>query len=188
MDHTIPSPHCKMNMLWNTDILDTCIVFRSWHIRTPTHFVLSLLAIVLLGVLFEYLRVLKGRLDVWLAEGLKEGGGGGGRGRDRSNSRAGTGRGSTSPNEGGSSSEELGLTPIPPTYRALRAAVYGSTVFLSFFLMLVFMTYNAYFIFATVFGATLGHYLFGSTINVDAILGGEGEGGSGGGDRGMACH
>ena len=33
-------------------------------------------------------------------------------------------------------------TPVPPITRALRAALYGATVFLSFFLMLIFMTYN----------------------------------------------
>ena len=33
-------------------------------------------------------------------------------------------------------------TPVPPVSRTLRAALYGATVFLSFFLMLVFMTYN----------------------------------------------
>lgn len=37
----------------------------------------------------------------------------------------------------------LGVSvPIPPISRAIRALLYGATVFLSFFLMLVFMTYN----------------------------------------------
>jgi len=46
--------------------------------------------------------------------------------------------------------------------------------------MLVFMTYNAYLILATVFGAALGHFMFSSTINIDAVLGEE--------SKGMACH
>lgn len=33
-------------------------------------------------------------------------------------------------------------TPVPLVSRAIRASLYGATVFLSFFLMLVFMTYN----------------------------------------------
>lgn len=37
---------------------------------------------------------------------------------------------------------ELSRYKVPAPARALRAALYGSTVFLSFFLMLVFMTYN----------------------------------------------
>ena len=39
---------------------------------------------------------------------------------------------------------KLGMdsTPVPTGNRLVRAVVYASTVFLSFFLMLVFMTYN----------------------------------------------
>lgn len=92
--------------------------------------------------------------------------------------------------------------PIPP--RALRAALYGATVFLSFFLMLVFMTYNvrscylmltipmliysgaalqAYLILAVVFGASLGHFVLNGYLDVEGVLLG------GGGDaKGMACH
>ena len=93
-------------------------------------------------------------------------------------------------------------TPVPPITRALRALLYGATVFLSFFLMLIFMTYNvrwpchfcvrlhllmepplqAYLIAAVVIGASLGHYIFGSTINVDAILADPT------GGKGLACH
>jgi len=76
----------------------------------------------------------------------------------------------------------LAGTQVPPITRALRAILYGATVFLSFFLMLIFMTYNAYLIAAVVIGASLGHYIFGSTINVDAILA-ESSGG-----KGLACH
>ena len=81
-----------------------------------------------------------------------------------------------------------------------RSFLYAVIVFISFFLMLVFMTYNvrcnahlkvgrvanaansfppryiqAYLILATVAGAGIGHYLFSE-------FGAEGE------DKGMACH
>ena len=94
--HNMPTsgggPRCSMNMLWsvslsgcisplltnpfflpnyrNTDIINTCVVFRSWHIHTHTQFVLSLLAIVLLGVFYEYLRVVQRGLDRRIALGL----------------------------------------------------------------------------------------------------------------------
>jgi len=73
-------------------------------------------------------------------------------------------------------------TPVPTISRVLRALIYGVTVFLSFFLMLIFMTYNAYLIGAVVVGASLGHYIFGSTINVNAILA------DSSGSKGLACH
>ncbi|KAJ3505369.1 hypothetical protein NLJ89_g7458 [Agrocybe chaxingu] len=174
---------CKMNMLWNTDIIDTCIVFRSWHIHSNAQFVGSFLAIVALGVLYEYLRVFQRKLDYHIAVSVQKG-----KGRDSSRDRS--GRNSPEGNY-----EEAGLlsgrrllstaltgTPVPAASRALRAIVYGTTVFLSFFLMLVFMTYNAYLIAAVVTGAALGHYIFGATINADAILADTT------GGKGMACH
>ena len=84
--------------------------------------------------------------------------------------------------------------------RLTRAALYGAQVFLSFFLMLVFMTYNvrllsslyslsysmfivqAYLIAATVLGAAIGHFIFSSHMDIDAVLSG------GAADKGMACH
>jgi len=188
-------PRCKMYMIWNTDIIDTCIVFRWWHVRTHTEFVLTLLAIVLLGVLYEYLRVFQRKIDSYIAQSLvATKGKGSARGRDRSNGpRGGSGRNSPHGFED-ANQEELGLLsgrnigvqpiglPVPPVSRALRALVYGVSVFLSFFLMLIFMTYNAYYILAVVVGATLGHYIFGSAMNVDAALRTEGI------DKGVACH
>ena len=63
-------PTCSMNMLWNTQIEDTCIVFRSWHISTKAGFVFSCAAVVALGVLYEYLRVAQRGLDRRIAATL----------------------------------------------------------------------------------------------------------------------
>ena len=49
--------------LRNTQIIDTCVVFKSWHIRSAAGFVLSLIAIVLLGVFYEWLRSYAKRFD-----------------------------------------------------------------------------------------------------------------------------
>lgn len=48
---------CSMNMIWNTQIEDTCVVFDWWHIRSTTGFVASFFVILALGVLYEWLRV-----------------------------------------------------------------------------------------------------------------------------------
>ena len=87
---------------------------------------------------------------------------------------------------------------MPPASRLLRAGLYGASVFVSFFLMLVFMTYNAshlnfllrpvlillqaYLILATVLGAAIGHYLYGGQMDPDVVLGG------GIASKGMCCH
>ncbi|KAK7005788.1 FAD-binding FR-type domain-containing protein [Favolaschia claudopus] len=171
---------CSMHMLWNTQIIDTCIVFQSWHVTSNAYFFGSCIAIMALGVFYEYLRAFSKSVDTRIALSLVANGKG-------KHATSGTRSGRSSPDE------DAGLlsgrrvfkiattgTPVPFMLRVLRAALYGATVFLSFFLMLVFMTYNAYLIFATVFGAALGHFIFGSTINIDAILGEE--------SKGMACH
>jgi solute carrier family 31 (copper transporter), member 1 len=77
---------------------------------------------------------------------------------------------------------------VPFYPRILRAVIYGVQVFISFFLMLVFMTYNvrlsystfpnvadllqAYLIFAVVLGAGIGHFVFGAAMEVEAVLAG----------------
>lgn len=63
-------PQCSMNMLWNTQIEDTCIVFRSWHVSSTAAFVLSCAAVVGLGVLYEWLRAAQRTLDRRIAATL----------------------------------------------------------------------------------------------------------------------
>lgn len=44
---------------------------------------------------------------------------------------------------------------------ALRSFIYATLVAISFWLMLVFMTYNGYLMIATITGAGFGHFVFG---------------------------
>ncbi|TCD68277.1 hypothetical protein EIP91_011243 [Steccherinum ochraceum] len=182
--HHMPMPRCTMNMLWNTQIEDTCIVFESWHISTKTGFVFSCIAIVFLGIFYEWLREAQKNLDRRIAARLRA---------------QGKGKGHvavvSAVDADGDVLEEEDLltgvpawkgavqTSVPVASRVFRATLYGATVFLSFFLMLVFMTYNAYLILATVLGAAIGHYIFTPTMDVDAVL----AGGSAAG-KSMACH
>ncbi|KAK6433640.1 copper transpport protein [Oleoguttula sp. CCFEE 5521] len=49
------------------------------------------------------------------------------------------------------------------TGRVFKAAFYGVQVFYSFFIMLLFMTYNGWIMLAVGFGAFLGYLLFGGS-------------------------
>jgi len=168
-----------MNMLWNTQIIDTCIVFPSWHIGSNGQFVVSFFAIVALGIFYEYLRAFSTAFDRRLAASLTKGKSRS-RGHSPASERASPAR-ATEYEEAGLLSGRVRVNKVgaqvPPLYRVIRALLYGATVFLSFFLMLVFMTYNAYLILATVAGAAIGHYIFGSHIDTE-----------GGASKGMACH
>lgn len=168
-----------MNMLWNTQIIDTCVVFKQWHIHSNLQFFFSFLAIVALGMFYEYLRVFSKDFDKHIAVKSRIQGG---------RRTPLTASGHSSPERPGDSAEERGLLnglrvtrkqgfSVPPLYRALRAVLYGASVGLSFFLMLVFMTYNAYLIFAVILGAAVGHYILGDTIEPNGPA-----------DKGMACH
>ncbi|TFY73809.1 hypothetical protein EWM64_g10202 [Hericium alpestre] len=175
-------PKCSMHMLWNTQIIDTCVVFKEWHISSRFTFALSFLAIILLSVGYEWLRAYQRSVDLRVAQALA---------KARSKAKPSV-SGRSSPELSAQDIEEAGLltgrvrkagsVPVPLFTRILRAALYGVSVFISFFLMLVFMTYNAYLILAVVIGAGLGHFIYGAEMDVDAVLGGAGTG------KGMACH
>lgn len=58
-------------------------------------------------------------------------------------------------------------TQLPPTRKAAswrRSLIYGFQVGYSFMLMLVFMTYNGWYMLATVLGAVLGHHIWGHEV------------------------
>ncbi|KAI0339889.1 Ctr copper transporter [Trametopsis cervina] len=181
----MPMMKCTMHMLWNTQIEDTCIVFESWHISSKQAFFFSCLAVMALGVLYEWLREVQKIADRKIAATLSAQG----KGKARSGGLV------SSRDSPEIDSEEAGLltglpvlkvgsgTAIPFTMRASRAIFYGAQVFLSFFLMLVFMTYNAYLILATVAGAALGHYIFNGQMDVESVLAGAPTTG-----KGVACH
>ncbi|KAG8744485.1 hypothetical protein FRC10_010050 [Ceratobasidium sp. 414] len=158
-------PKCSMHMLWNTQIIDTCVVFKSWHISSNGAFFMSFVTIVALGVLYEWLRRAQTNLDVRVARSIS--------------------KGKASALESPDSEEaplnpraykQPALTTLSPGARISRAALYGASVFLSFFLM-------AYLILAVVLGASLGHYVFGAQMDAEAVLKSAGVGG-----KGMACH
>jgi len=165
-------PMCSMNMIWNTQIIDTCIVFPAWRIKNNFDFVLSFFIIIGLGVLYEWLRLLTRKYDARIARSLI------------AERPVLSGRSSPAPRDEpllGRNSPKYspGPVPVPPVARTIRAVLYGLCVFLSFFLMLVFMTYNAYLILAVVLGAAAGHWVFNSHIDLSA---------AGGDAKGMACH
>ena len=60
-----------------------------------------------------------------------------------------------------------------PNKQFIRSLIYGGQIAVSFFLMLIFMTYNAYLMFAVVVGAVTGFYLFHKESTAE---------------RGMNCH
>jgi len=144
---------CNMNMLftWSTDNL--CIVFRSWHVRSTFTLLLSLVLIIVLCAGYEAVRELSRRYEASLAK-RSEG--------PAPPSSLATAENDESRRIGGSlrwlgSQRQSGVQ----TSDIVRAVLYAVQVFYSFFIMLLFMTYNGWVMLAVAVGAFVGHLMFG---------------------------
>ncbi|KAK6432007.1 copper transpport protein [Oleoguttula sp. CCFEE 5521] len=130
-----------MLFTWSTENL--CIVFSSWRITNTPSLVISLAAIVALTAGYEALREASRRYETRLdqrVEGMTS--------HAERSSLLWVG-------QGRSAEEQTG--------RVVKAAFYGVQVFYSFFIMLLFMTYNGWIMLAVGFGAFLGYLLFGGS-------------------------
>ncbi|KAI8138758.1 Ctr copper transporter [Fennellomyces sp. T-0311] len=128
-------------MLFNWQVKDVCVVFEWWHIHTATGLFLSCLVIFGIAAGYEYLRAKSSALDQ--AWHIKKYDG--------------------SDDEGDGLLSRATVTPPKLTKRQelMRSVLYAILVAISFWLMLVFMTYNGYLMIAVVLGAGFGHYVFG---------------------------
>ncbi|KAI8394061.1 Ctr copper transporter family-domain-containing protein [Radiomyces spectabilis] len=156
--HTMPdmpdmSDMCNMNMIFNWQVKNVCVVFEWWHIHTALGLLLSCAAVFAIAAGYEYLRVYASSLDqrYKLANAKKQAAGNAAR------------IDSSEPSE----SEGLlhGFTKDGPSLSKqqaiMRSVMYAFLMAISFWLMLVFMTYNGYLMIATILGAGFGHYFFG---------------------------
>lgn len=162
-DHHMPShphpnpttPMCKMNMIWDWSYpQDMCVVFPSWQIRSRLDFYLYTLLIILAGAGFEWLRLYLVTYDAQLALSAPPAPPAARRTDDL-----------PSPASSSASSVAQGLLTnrhqlVPPLYikrstQVRRAMLHGVRVALSFWLMLVFMTYNVYLAAAVILGTCL---------------------------------
>jgi len=127
---------CKMNMLFTWSCQDLCIVFRWWHITSTSSFVYSLFLISLLAMSYELVKALARRFD---NKGRLE--------EEDYLTRHGQGRLHYSKKE-----------------QVVRSLLYAVQLFIAFFNMLVFMTYNGWVMVAVTAGAGVGFYLFGGNV------------------------
>jgi copper transporter 1 len=138
-------------MLFTWDTTNLCIVFKSWHIRSTTSLVLSLAAVVLLGIGYEALRALSRRYELAVTKHVDS---------------------LPSDNHDGSVTESTpflwsGQNQAQANSRShiLKGVLYAIQNFYAFMLMLVFMTYNGWVMIAVSVGAFLGYILFGQSTS-----------------------
>ncbi|KAJ6114555.1 hypothetical protein N7486_000333 [Penicillium sp. IBT 16267x] len=178
MDHGMPGMdhghgdmdmggQCNMNMIFTWSSENLCIIFRWWRITGPISFLLSLVLIVLLTAGYEGVRQITRKYEIAHAQRLNA---------FTAVSSTGDG-GITDPSLANVVSENAGL-PINNDERSrllvgrdnraaivrqgklTMAALYAIQVFYSFFIMLLFMTYNGMVMIAVAVGAFVGYLAF----------------------------
>jgi len=156
MDHgdmDMGEGHCSMNMLFTWSSKDLCIVFRQWRVTSTFSLVLSLIAIILLAAGYECVRDISRRYEQSHNEQLSA----------YSVSAA---------SEPPQMNESSSLLVVGRDSKAaaerkgaiIKALLYGVQVFYSFFIMLLFMTYNGWVMLAVAVGAVVGYLAFGRSL------------------------
>ncbi|KAJ6178524.1 hypothetical protein N7519_008985 [Penicillium mononematosum] len=156
---------CNMNMLFTWSSENLCIIFRSWRITGPFSFLVSLIAIVILTAGYEGVRSATRKYESAHAQRLSV-----------LNTSATTGDAETADpiiangladatrNTHHESSPLLAgrenRAALARKGKLALAALYAVQVFYSFFIMLLFMTYNGQVMIAVAVGAFVGYLVF----------------------------
>ncbi|KAJ5210455.1 Ctr copper transporter [Penicillium cf. griseofulvum] len=156
---------CNMNMLFTWSSENLCIIFRSWRITGPFSFLFSLVAIAILTAGYEGIRSATRKYEAAHAQRLS----------------AFLGPSATTGDaEIADPIIDNGLDAIHHTHnesssllvgsdnrgalarkgKLTMAALYAIQVFYSFFIMLLFMTYNGQVMIAVAVGAFIGYLIF----------------------------
>ncbi|EME79429.1 uncharacterized protein MYCFIDRAFT_34933 [Pseudocercospora fijiensis CIRAD86] len=148
MDHGDMGSMCSMNMLFTWNTKNLCVVFEGWRVTGVWSLIYTILAVIALTAGYEAVREASRRFELQHARKIE--------GLHHSSGSIPT------PNE---RSSLLGLAGNSVAAeekkgKTIKAVLYGVQVFYSFFIMLLFMTYNGWIMIAVGVGATIGYMLF----------------------------
>ncbi|GAA5853176.1 hypothetical protein JCM5353_001687 [Sporobolomyces roseus] len=202
-DHHMPSHGmpCTMNMVFNYDPIGVCLVFERLQIKSAGEVVPYLLLIVMISVLCEYLRLSLQSLDRQLRSQFR----GGAFSQpnplpNQPSSAVGTtprvGLGLNTPGgrrvgmatdgteetligRGGRYYGTVKCSRLPWSIQTRRSLYYVAHVALTFYIMLLVMSYNLQIIASILIGAFVGHFSFQRNLD----LGGDDTDG-----KGINCH
>ncbi|KAE8382788.1 Ctr copper transporter family-domain-containing protein [Aspergillus bertholletiae] len=161
---------CNMNMLFTWSSKDLCIIFRQWRVDGPFSLLVSLVVIVLLTAGYEGVRQLTRRYEAAHAQRLNAfnapivGGN-----ENVGESASAIAPSSYAPHPCDESSPLLigrdNRRVVEQRGKIILAALYAVQVFYSFFIMLLFMTYNGLVMIAVAVGAFVGYLVFGDNMS-----------------------
>ncbi|KAI4869718.1 Ctr-domain-containing protein [Hypoxylon rubiginosum] len=149
---------CKISMLWNWNTIDACFISSSWHIKSSGMFAGSCIGVILLGILLECLRRAAKEYDGFLVR------------KNAMNELVAPVRTNEANEDGGDSAKVAPQATTgsvshtgyrPKIYeQAIRALLHTAQFVVAYFLMLLAMYYNGYFIICIFIGAFIGSFIF----------------------------
>ncbi|KAF2134817.1 Ctr-domain-containing protein [Dothidotthia symphoricarpi CBS 119687] len=150
---------CKISMLWNWNTVDACFIARSWRITSKGMFAGSCVGVVLLVILLELLRRAGKEYDRFIVA------------QHAKSLAANVPTSSSSSDTGTSKIPTTSTAACTPTtaqtfrpsvlQQAIRALLHTCQFAVAYFVMLLAMYYNGYFIICIFIGAYLGFFIFG---------------------------
>ncbi|KAG9190267.1 hypothetical protein G6011_08355 [Alternaria panax] len=157
---------CKISMLWNWNVIDTCFIAKSWHVRSKAMFAGSCIGVVLLVILLEFLRRAAKEYDRYIVSQHS---------KTFAPPTIGSSVSSSASNDGTTKNPAATATfaartlaPITSSkfrpsimQQAIRAALHMCAFAVAYFVMLLAMYYNGYFLICIFIGAYLGYFIFG---------------------------
>ncbi|KIW03465.1 uncharacterized protein PV09_05234 [Verruconis gallopava] len=150
---------CKISMLWNWNTVDSCFIAASWHVTSKGMFAGCCVGVIFLVVALEFLRRCGKEYDRYLL-------------REHQRKLAVVGTTTSSPcfsNAHAKNSTASIASRCAPVMRfrpnvlqqAVRALVHMLAFAVAYFIMLLAMYYNGYFIICIFIGAYIGFFIFG---------------------------
>ncbi|KAG2413824.1 hypothetical protein HFD88_003013 [Aspergillus terreus] len=162
---------CNMNMLFTWSPKDLCIIFRQWHVSGPFTLFVSLVVIVLLTAGYEGVRQVTRRYEAAHAQRLNAFTAAVTDNEIADESLRATGPSrpvpdASSPLLVGRDNRRI----VEQRGKIVLAALYAVQVFYSFFIMLLFMTYNGFVMLAVAVGAFVGYLVFGENLSASKTV------------------
>ncbi|KAL8862913.1 MAG: hypothetical protein Q9178_000855 [Gyalolechia marmorata] len=153
MDMPSEGAKCNMNMLFTWDTTNLCIIFPQWRIYSTFSLLLSLLGVIILTAGYELVRELSRRYEASSAEYVNR-----------------------LPNDDEDLRERSSylwagknVGVAEKKQKLFKALLYAAQVFYSFFIMLLFMTYNGWVMLSVAVGAFVGYLAFGNSSSTKSV-------------------
>ncbi|KAF2029871.1 Ctr-domain-containing protein [Setomelanomma holmii] len=156
MDHSMMdmgNSTCKMEMLWNWNVVDSCFLASSWHITNNAMFAASCVGAAFLVVALEFLRRVGHEYDAYLLRQFQR--------QLRVQQAALVNAIPANCCDGLPSTlgTQYAAFRASGLQQLVRAIIHGVTLSLAYIVMLLIMYYNGYIFISVILGAILGKFL-----------------------------